>query len=475
MSRHENPSVDALSIQFWGAVDGKTTGSCYEVRNGDTKMLVDRGMFQGPDEEDERGVRSNWIRTEEYAKGVSQLWVSHGHNDHYGLIPKMYRDGYKPPVMTTEETAIIMKLMLADSVRIQARENPENRLFEQRDVDEVMANVRIVKPFQEIVVGDNLRAAFWPNGHIVGSAMIDVIPGGNRDILFFGDAGRRHQEISGGWGDVPKYPTNPIRTMVLDATNFEKTPVTFEARQAEMLSGIKDTWKEGGNPIFAVLSTREPQIVEILHNWQESGEIPDDVIIVIDAPLAEQYGVLLNQMKLTNRFGDNPNFYNEETGPRRFDLKNVVMIDTHEDSLAADKFYANYKGRAILIASGGMGRGRITNYRKHFLNNPKNALFYTSYQVTDTDGAKDVAAAMTGSTERTVARVHQIMGFSGHYTGKNELEGLLRKINTGKVEQIFITHAKDKSREALAQTFVDWGYADRATIHLPVMGQVFGL
>ena len=92
-----------MYIKFIGAVSGSLTGSCtwlYHAES-DVHILVDCGMFQG--EED-----SDWKNQQNFPfqpSKIKYVLLTHAHLDHCGLIPKLYNEGFKGNVLTTQATA----------------------------------------------------------------------------------------------------------------------------------------------------------------------------------------------------------------------------------------------------------------------------------------------------------------------------------------------------------------------------------
>ncbi len=81
-SRHELPDGD---VHILGAVD-TVTGASLLVRFGEGRLLVDCGVAQGRDARD-------W-RFPEESLSADALLLTHGHNDHVGSLPELWRRGW---------------------------------------------------------------------------------------------------------------------------------------------------------------------------------------------------------------------------------------------------------------------------------------------------------------------------------------------------------------------------------------------
>src|SRR5688572_15662087 len=120
-----------LSLTFLGA-SGGVTGSSYLVQSTGEKFLVDCGLFQG----DKKSEQYNYAPFGFQPEKLSYLILTHAHLDHCGLIPRLYREGFRGKIYSTPATFEIAKLILADAAQIQengANEHQLEVLFNQRD------------------------------------------------------------------------------------------------------------------------------------------------------------------------------------------------------------------------------------------------------------------------------------------------------------------------------------------------------
>lgn len=484
MKKSPELSNHLITIESFGGTEGLVTGSCHRVTIENAfSVLVDCGLYQGKFEErSKRGERRNFEPIKHIAKGVTHVLESHVHIDHTGRLPIIYRDGFTPTILATEATAAFMEPMLYNSAKIQENEHPSNQLYKRHDVEKTLNHVKVVKPFVMIPVGPKNQSKttteFLLNGHIMGASSIVLRDHKNKKtILFTGDMGKPEQSLCGGYNDFSyRYPKDPIQTLVIESTNFEKNPVSFEVKQGEFIKSIKDVWAGGGNPLFPVLSLhRSQEIMEMIHNCQESGEIPLDCKIIIDAPLAMEVLDTFKELGpdfLSKRYGNDPEFYpTDERSIGRFDLKRLTVIKEHKESQMTDQLYADYDGKVIILASGGMGNyGRVVNYlHGNFAMNPKNAVILTCFQVSGTEGAGMLHRGKMVNGKREGARVLKIEGFTSHISGPKETFDFLGNFDLSQLNRVIITHGKDTARNAMAEEFKRRGYG--AEIVLSRIGQ----
>lgn len=479
---------DRIKIESFGGTGGLITGSCHRVDINNSALLIDSGLYQGKFEErSKRGERRNFTPVKNIAKGVTDVLETHVHIDHTGRLPMIYRDGFTPRILTTSETAAFMEPMLYNSAKIQNEKNGD-KLYSDWDVDNALRHIKIVKPFTLYEIGQKhsgITAEFLPNGHVAGSCSVLIRKHSEKTtILFTGDMGKEEQSLSGGYQDFMKnYPKEPIKTLVVESTNFEKRPVSFVDKKEKLLETIKKVWEGGGNPVLPVLSFhRAQEIMEIFHNAQKSGEIPEDCHFYIDAPLAVEVTDTFKKLGtkvLSRAYGEDKNFYKtEEESLARFDLKNSMIIDYHEASKTASHILSYSPSKFIIIASGGMGNyGRSVNYiHGDFAKNPKNAVILTCFQVEGTEGKKLMdEGKVTIKNEKKKkesdgAKVIKVEGFSSHISGPEDTFNFLNRFNLSKLENVIITHGKDSARKAMAEEFKRRGFG--ANIILSDINQV---
>lgn len=480
---NETRKLSGNELVIAGGAGGHVTGSRNHLNAKSLSILIDCGLFQGKnDERSEKGDRRNFAPTD-FAHGVSDVLLTHAHIDHSGLIPRIFKSGFKPNIVVPKITAEFLEPLWYNSAKIQENEHPENRLYEKKDVDSALRSLKIIKPFETFTIGQKHSkhsAEFLTNGHVMGASSIFINTFGDdghkQNILFTGDMGKPHQSLCDGYlAYSSNYPTDQVHVLVAESTNFGKEPVSFEEKRNTLISEIKKTWENGGTPLIPSLSFhRLQEILEILHNSQ-GNLLPKDCQIYLDAPLGlELLDVFqkLDPSELTNRYGDDPNFYkNDMDSLNRFTLNNLKKIVTHKDSVLNDEDMANFSGHAIIIASGGMGEyGRVVNYlHGKFSENPKNSILFTCHQVDGTKGESISRHENIMRNNKIGARVEKLDKFTSHVSGPKETFGFLNRFNLSDLQAVIINHGNDTSRQAMATEFRDRGFGGR--IILPKLGQ----
>ena len=104
-------------LSFHGGV-GTVTGANHLLETDQAKLLVDCGLFQGPKTAEDRNRDPFPYNPSE----IDILFITHGHLDHIGRIPKLVRDGFKGRIISTPPTRDFAELMLIDSLGILTKE-----------------------------------------------------------------------------------------------------------------------------------------------------------------------------------------------------------------------------------------------------------------------------------------------------------------------------------------------------------------
>ncbi|MBP9723857.1 MAG: MBL fold metallo-hydrolase, partial [Bacteroidia bacterium] len=102
-----------MQIQFFGAAKQVTGSKHLLTTHSGKKILLDCGLFQGKNA-DEPNRHFGFNPAE-----VHCVVLSHAHIDHSGLLPRLYKEGFRGSVFATPGTIDLCKIMLADSAHIQ--------------------------------------------------------------------------------------------------------------------------------------------------------------------------------------------------------------------------------------------------------------------------------------------------------------------------------------------------------------------
>ena len=451
-----------MKVTFLGATK-TVTGSNFLVEGAGRKFLVDCGLYQGSDKEELKNAEPFPFDVNE----IDFMLLTHAHIDHSGRIPKLYKDGYRNPIYTTNATCDLCAIMLPDSGHIQETEAEwKNRKRIRRgelpidpiyDAETAAKCLELFKgePYDQIIeLDDNIHIRFNDAGHMLGSSTIEIWikeNGENKKIVFSGDIGNN---------DIPllSEPTmiEDADFLVMESTYGNRKHIRNDNKAELFIDIVTDTLKKGGIvviPSFAVGRTQE--ILYELNKIKDSNldtpefekkyEILMRTPVYVDSPLA---------ISATEVFKENMNLFDEETqelikrGDNPLEFNGLQFTKTVEESKALNE---SNESSIIISASGMCEVGRIKHHLKHTIWNPKNTILFVGYQAQGTLGRKIVDGAKTiklfGEEIAVNARVEYIEGYSGHA----DQDGLLNFVYSfiKKPEHIFLVHGEEEGQKVL--------------------------
>jgi len=180
-----------MKIRFIGPL-GKVTGSCTWMKDETCgwNFLVDCGMQQG-----ER-TAADWNACDWPfdPKEIRFVILTHAHIDHCGLIPMLYKRGFRGSVYCTKETAEIAGILLRDAAELS------DIGFTAADVDAIRWHEPLKAPLfgRFHPIDQDLFMRFFRSGHVVGALSVSVhwgAPGPDqRSIAFSGDLGPNEED-----------------------------------------------------------------------------------------------------------------------------------------------------------------------------------------------------------------------------------------------------------------------------------------
>ena len=192
-----------MLLEFLGAAR-EVTGSCHYVVVDDVHLLVDCGMEQGPDLYENQELPVN-------AAEIDYVFVTHAHVDHSGMLPLLYKNGFRGWIYATKATMDLCSIMLRDSAHIQESEaewknrkarragQPEvTPMYDVSDVQGVMEQFVPCDYEETVEVCNGLRVRFVDAGHLLGSASIEMWlteEGTERKLVFSGDIGSENRPM----------------------------------------------------------------------------------------------------------------------------------------------------------------------------------------------------------------------------------------------------------------------------------------
>ncbi|MCA9387011.1 MBL fold metallo-hydrolase [Candidatus Dojkabacteria bacterium] len=429
-----------IQIGFHGAAK-TVTGSNYFIKTDNGNFVVDCGMFQGPDVEGRN--------LEPYAYNPAEAdfaLLTHAHIDHSGMLPKLYKGGFRGRIYATNHTIQISNLLLMDSAKIQENNfklgepygkytNQVALVYNTYDAEETTHLFESVHFEDEFEPLPGIKVKFIRAGHILGAASIEVtIKDGDgwKKIMFSGDIGRLQSPLIETFDT--EYKSDPDYVLIESLYGSEVHPNRNDNVE-DMIKVINETIEKGGNvfiPTFSVQRTQE--VLHDLKTAQEEGKLDKDQPVWLDSPLAQK----VSYIYLTALTGKDEAL---------FTFDSLRFVKKAKQSYGLTK----QKGQIILAGSGMADGGRIMHHLQTGLDNPKNTIIFVGYQADGTlgrelkDGAKEVMVEKTKVNVK--ARIVAYEGFSAHGDSE-DYKAWIQRFNTDKLKNTFLIHAEEDRAEA---------------------------
>jgi len=464
-----------MKIHFHGAVR-TVTGSRHLLEINGSKILLDCGLYQGK-RKDSYSLNQNLPFD---AASIDILILSHAHIDHSGNIPNLIKNGFKGDIICTYATRDLCTIMLRDSAKIQEQDvayvNRKRRQQNLPPVEPIYTMedaIQSLKYFiglgydrsRSILPGVNLT--FLDAGHILGSAIVVLNiddKQANKEIclVFSGDLGRPDRPIIQdpslvSEGDV----------LLIESTYGNRVHENTKETKDKLKQIVNQTYKRGGKvivPAFAVGRTQE--LVYELHQLINKKEIPKNLLVFVDSPLA---------IDATSIYRLHPEAYDDETAK-------FMLEDRHKDLFgfnmmrytrtAAESKELNYlKQPAVIISASGMAEhGRILHHLKNNIEDPRNSILFVGWQAPYTLGRrileKQPLVKIFGQKYSVKAEVQKINGLSAHADKPEMLEWLNHFQK--RPQRTFVVHGDEDVSLAFSQSIKELGFTG---VEVPTLGQ----
>ena len=373
-------------IEHHGATNG-VTGSCHQLHlTSELSVLIDCGLFQGA-EVSQQGARAGDLNIEFPLTGVQALILTHVHIDHVGRLPWLIGAGYAGPVYCTEPSAMLLPTVLEDAFMVGIQRNAQ---LAERFVKRVEPML-VGKPYKEwVTVLERpqvvLRIRLQRAGHILGSAWVECdvkypLETRRRRIIFSGDLGAPHAPL------LPP-PDTPYAAdvVVLESTYGDRLHEDRRTRRQRFQAALEQALEDGGTvliPAFSIGRTQELlyELEGIISTQQGDWQ---KMPVILDAPLATRFTVLYRQLK---PYWAKEALKKVAEGRKPLGFEQLLTVSTHAQHLAMVNRLAHTRQPAIVITGNGMcSAGRVINYLKAMLGDPRHNVIFTGYQAQGTPG-----------------------------------------------------------------------------------------
>lgn len=464
-----------MKLTFWGAAQ-TVTGSLHMLEVEGGRIIMDCGLFQGRRSEARR-------LNQEFPADPSSIDVvllSHAHIDHSGLLPKLFKEGFRGRVFATAATRDLCTSMLADSAHIQEKDAAwVNRRQRRKGAERIEPlydaedAAGVVELFEDVAYGEDfdalpgVRVRYRDAGHILGSAsMVLTIREGGRTVKlgFTGDVGRPERPIL-----RDPQPMDDCDYLICESTYGGRVHEPPDQSKQRLAHVVGATARRGGKviiPAFAVGRTQE--IVYRLDQLTNEGRLPP-IPVYVDSPLA---------VNVTDVFRRHPECYDAElleymkNDHQPFGFDRLTYIRDVQES---KKLNSSRLPMVIISASGMAEAGRILHHLRNNVEDPRNTVMIVGYCAPHTLGRRLVERRreikIFGEPHRLRAEVEVMNSYSAH-ADEPELVDFVSHLDPDRLKRIFLVHGDPPRQLALYDALAERGYANA---HGPARGEVFEL
>jgi Predicted metal-dependent RNase, consists of a metallo-beta-lactamase domain and an RNA-binding KH domain len=452
------------TILHRGARNG-VTGSCHQLFvEGDNSLLVDCGLFQGTETAPDGKAGADRLDIDFPVAGIGALILTHVHIDHCGRLPWLLAAGFKGPILCSEPSARLLPTVLADAFQVGVS---RNKAMVERYLDMVEPRIRAL-PYGK-----------WHTVYRSAGADLPHPPAARRAHPRLGLCGMRTLR-PGLARKAPchlfRRPRRAARALAAGAAfavaggrarardHLRRPQARRPPQPAQAPAGRGRTRARGrrhgdhpglqhrphpgaavrvrGHPAHPAPAPRQAR--------RQVGQLK----IFLDSPLAQRFTELYRELQ---PFWDDEARARVRAGRQPLSYEQLVAIDTHDRHLANVQRLARSREPAIVIAASGMcAGGRVVNYLKAMLGDPRHDVLFVGYRraarpvnAIQTYGPRGGYVDIDDERIEIRAGVHSMSGYSAHA----DQEDLTRFVTRMRhlPGEVRLVHGEDEVRAAFAR------------------------
>jgi len=417
---------------------GRQVGrSCFLLQTPESKILLDCGVdIASSDLKD----KFPYLNVPEFnIDAIDAVIISHAHLDHSGLLPYLYKMGYKGPCYMTTPTRDIVSLLALDFIGVSYKKAAAP-LYSASDIKEMVRHSICLDYNSVTDITPDVRLTFYNAGHALGSAMVHLnIGNGLHNLLYTSDM--KYGSTRTVESAVTQFPR--LETLILESTYGGKDNNLPSRKESEsaLIDAVKKTLERKGKALIPSLGVgRGQEEILIIEQAMREGILP-------------KYPVYIDGMvwDVTAIHSAYPNFLSNAIKSRIFRDENPFASDIFKRvGSAMERKEVIEGGPCVIIATSGMLVGGASlEYFREIADGKRNSVILTCYQGANSlgrqikEGLKEVKLSGEDGKEETVPvnlEVFPIDGLSGH-SSRNQLLAFASNLNP-QPKKIIINHGE---------------------------------
>ncbi|MFX0059299.1 MAG: beta-CASP ribonuclease aCPSF1 [Candidatus Hodarchaeota archaeon] len=397
--------------------------SCILMQTRDSNVLIDVGLNVGNNND----KFPSFDLPEFSLRDLDAIIISHAHLDHCGMVPFLYKYGYRGPVYCTLPTRNLATMLQLDFIQICEKEGTPPP-YSRRDVKKTVLHTIPLSWGKVTDIAPDIKLTLHNSGHILGSSMVHLHFGkGGYNFVYTGDF--KFQKTRLLERATVKFPR--VESLLIEATYGgpqDRIPSRQDSER-ELKQILNSTLKRGGKVLIPVLAVgRAQELIIILEEFISKGII-DRVPIYLDGLISEATAI----------HTAHPDFLSSDLREKILHQgKNPFLSDFFTTiSTQEEREDVIMGGPCIIMATSGMLiGGPSVQYLKNLAEDKNNSLIFVSYQVSGTLGNRIqrgfrefqyVNAKGRTQLVRLNLNVFTLEGFSGH-SSRSQISQFLRRI-----------------------------------------------
>ncbi len=455
-----------MTLQFLGAAEEVTGSKHLLTTDSGKRILLDCGMYQGKGMETDAANRDLGFDP----TTIDYVILTHAHIDHSGLVPYIWRLGFRGDVLCTPATRDLCAIMFQDTAFIQAQDvrwynkkmdrlhKPKiTPLYDSNHAERCMRLFMTVGYDRRYRLFDDVFLTFTNSGHMLGSAVVTLEvrrkSGEWVKIAYTGDIGREKSHILCS----PK-PFPQCDYLICESTYGNRLHDDVLVSEEQLLGVVDDTcvYKKGKLliPSFSVGRTQE--IVYVLNRLYNDGRLPH-INVYVDSPLS------VNATHIFRMYMDELN--EDVQDSLRFDNDPFGFNTLHYITDIRESKALNHSDEPCIIisASGMMEAGRIKHHVANHIDDPSTTILIVGYCTPTSLGARiqDPTRkwiSIFGYDHRIKAQITKIEGFSGHGDWREMIDYLTKSLEVAQVKHTFIVHGEPDAQSKYKDHLYESGF-----------------
>jgi len=419
--------------------------SAFVLSTPESRILIECGVNVSSEES-----ASPYLYTPEVSPldQIDALVLTHAHLDHAGLVPLLFKYGFKGPIYCTPPTRDLMSLLQLDYLEVAAREGKKIP-YDSAKIREGIKHTIVLNYGVVTDIAPDIRLTFHNAGHILGSSIAHFHIGeGLYNVAFTGDFKYEQSRLFDP--AVNNFPR--LEALIMEATYGGPQDQTPSRREAEnkLINVIKRTTSRNGKVLIPAFAVGRSQEVMLVLEEAIRKKVIDEIPVYLDGMIWEATAIHTTYPEYLNNDLRNMIFHE---GMNPFLSESFTQVEPGMRQEIIDG-----ESCVILATSGMLNSGPVMEYLKAIGQQENNTLIFVGYQAEGTlgrriqKGWKEIPVSDNGKTSMMQVNMEAITvdGFSGHSDRQQLIEYVKRM--SPRPEKIITSHGDENKCMDLAST-----------------------